>query len=119
MACLKTEHPRDSLISMLLRRKFLASLGVAAMSAVPPVLAAARPRRIIGFFNVPIQTRSELTAAFKAGLREFGLVPGANIELDFRTTDSKAQLLDTVAEEIVSENPDVVVTWGLPPVLAI
>src|SRR4051812_20233123 len=96
------------------RRKFLAvfSLAVTAGHLTKPVLAANQPRHVIGFFNVPIPSRTELTDAFKSGLRKFGLIPGANIRLDFKTTDSKNELLDKVAAEIVSENPDVVVTWG-------
>lgn len=102
------------------RRKFLTALSlVVAGDQAKPIFAANQPRHIIGFFNVPIQTRTELIDSFKSGLREFGLIPGRNVRLDFKTTDSKNELLDRVANEIISENPDVVVTWGLPPVQAI
>ncbi len=68
--------------------------------------------RVVGLFTVALDTRTELIDAFRNGLRKLGYFPGVNLTLDFKSTNGKAELLDSTAAEIVKQDYDVVVTWG-------
>jgi hypothetical protein len=105
------------------RRKFLATLGVAA--AAWPLAARAQqpPMPVIGFldFGLPAPENShELSAfrrglaAFRRGLAEAGYVEGQNVTFEFRSAHLKHSLLPELAADLVRRQAAVIVTTGSP-----
>jgi len=70
-------------------------------------------------FDNPNDPRSRgLTEAFRQGLGELGYVEGSNIVIDYRYAEGKLDRLPKLAAELVSHEPDLVVTQGTPGTLA-
>src|SRR5256885_12058713 len=57
--------------------------------------------------------------AFRQGLRDLGHVEGKNIAIEYRYADGKAERVPELAAELVALNPDVIVTYQTPSVLAV
>jgi putative tryptophan/tyrosine transport system substrate-binding protein len=55
---------------------------------------------------------------FKQGLRELGYVEGKNIVIEYRYTETKTDLLSTLAAELVREKIEVILTVGTNPTQA-
>ena len=77
-------------------------LGAAADSAAP-----ADPPRI-GFLT-PLAESASLGEFFRQGLRELGYIEGKNINIEWRRADT-GQQLQALADELVKEKVDVIVT---------
>ena len=93
------------------RRSFLSVgiallLGAAAGSAAP-----ADPPRIA--FLTPLAESASLRQFFRQGLRELGYIEGKNINIEWRRADT-GQQLQALADELVKEKVDVIVTTGTP-----
>jgi putative ABC transport system substrate-binding protein len=58
-----------------------------------------------------------MLTALENGLRELGYVPGANVMIEYRFADGRAERLPELAAELVRLNPDVILT-PLNPVTA-
>ena len=56
--------------------------------------------------------------AFRRGLREFGYMEGKNIIIEYRGAGGKLDRMPDLAAELVSLGVDVIVTTGMPAVLA-
>ena len=90
------------------RREFLGLLGGAA---VMPLSAYAQQQPVIGYFNSGIpSTQVKNVAAFHRGLKEAGLVEGRNVAIEFVWGENHFDRLDTLAAEVVSRRPTVIVS---------
>ena len=97
----------------MLRREFIAGLG---STAAWPVAARAqqgdRVRRIgvlSGFGESDVEGEAHLSA-FTRGLAELGWTFGPNVRMDIRWASGNADLMRTFAKEMVSLQPDVILT---------
>ncbi|HTN69849.1 MAG TPA: ABC transporter substrate-binding protein, partial [Methylomirabilota bacterium] len=62
----------------------------------------------VGYLS-PRSGPSEREAAFKEGLREFGLIEGQNVVIEYRWAKGKSELLPQLAAELVRLKVDVIV----------
>jgi ABC-type uncharacterized transport system substrate-binding protein len=92
---------------MIARRAILALLGV--MAALPLRSTAQAKRFHIAWLDTGVAGSLELKA-FQKGLLELGYVEGRNTIIDYRWADGQITQLPTLAAELVSLNPDVIVT---------
>ena len=96
------------------RRKFVALIGgVLAASLVASLVGAQQPEKVyrIGLpWIMPSKAAAPLVAAFEAGLRDQGYLPGKNIVIDYRSSEGSVDRLPDVARELVRSNPDVILT---------
>jgi putative ABC transport system substrate-binding protein len=56
--------------------------------------------------------------ALQDGLRKLGYIEGENLKTEYRFREGGATTLDELAAELVRLHPDVIVTFGTPPVVA-
>ena len=94
------------------RRKFLATLGGAAV-AWPLAARAQQPvMPVIGFLEIRSpETITERLRAFRQGLKETGYVEGENIAIDYRWAEQMERLPD-LAAQLVRRQVAVIVTAG-------
>jgi putative ABC transport system substrate-binding protein len=100
------------------RRAFLA--GTVTLLAAPRTAAAQPAGKIcrIGYLQTaPRGSTVHMLRALEDGLRELGYVPGANVMIEYRFADGRAERLPELAAELVRLNPDVILT-PLNPVTA-
>src|SRR6266478_4429805 len=97
-----TPNRRGHMASHIERRKFLATLGGAAV-AWPLAVRAQQPAMpVVGFLNsaspggyVP------MVAAFRQGLKEAGYVEGQNVAVEYRWADGQYDRVPVIALELV------------------
>jgi putative ABC transport system substrate-binding protein len=100
------------------RRKFLATLGGAAVAW--PLAARAQQRdgvqriAVMLAFNVGDPEAQPLIAAFKKGLQDLGWVEGRNIDFDYRWPAADPELTRAHAAELVRTIPSVVLVNSTP-----
>jgi putative ABC transport system substrate-binding protein len=96
------------------RRKLIALIGAAlAVSLMASLVGAQQPEKVYRIGLPWIATRKatvHLVAAFEAGLRDHGYLPGKNIVIDYRSSEGSVDRLPDVAREMVRSNPDVILT---------
>ena len=104
------------------RRDFIAGLGgVAAW----PVVAWAQPTervRRIGMLTFSAENdplNQSFIALFREGLAKLGWVEGRNLRIDLRFGATDADRTRAGAAELVSLGPDVIVTYGVAPTMAV
>ena len=109
--------------SYIRRRKFLATLGGAAV-AWPLAARAQQPAstvRRIGFL-LPGVARTPavrgLLEAFRQGLKEYGWVEGQNIIVEYRFAEGKEDALPAIAAELARLRLDVIVAEGTAAIQA-
>jgi putative ABC transport system substrate-binding protein len=108
--------------SYIARRKFLATLGVAA---IWPLAARAqqpeRMRRIGVLMNLTADDPEAPAriAAFAQGLADLGWTIGRNLRLDYRWGAGDAERIRKDAAELVALAPDVILSSGTPTVAAV
>ena len=98
------------------RRKFVASLGGAAL-ACPAGARAQRPAMpVIGFLNstAPDPTLRRV-AAFRQGLAEFGFVERQSVAIQFRWAEGRYDRLPAMAADLVGRKVAVLVAVGGEP----
>jgi putative tryptophan/tyrosine transport system substrate-binding protein len=91
------------------RREFIAALGGAAawpMVALAQQVSGRRPLVAIQ----PGSTNIGHHAGFEQGLRELGFVDGQNVELRWRSSEGDLARVPAIIADLVSLNPDVIVT---------
>src|SRR5437868_1624828 len=104
------------------RRRFMAA--VAAAAAVPFSTAAqpASRQRLIAVLSAgDASTPSSLRnmAGFKSTLAEMGWIEGDNIRLEIHGAAADPARYSTLARELISMAPDVIVTTTNGPLLAV
>jgi putative tryptophan/tyrosine transport system substrate-binding protein len=98
---------------------FIGVLGGAA--AWPVVARAQQGGKVfrIGFLGSPsAASLPERIEAFREGLRDLGYQEGRDIVIEYRWADGKLDQLPALAAELVRLNVDVIVTHGIPGILA-
>jgi putative ABC transport system substrate-binding protein len=101
------------------RRKFLATLGGAAM-AWPLAARAQQPGKlpIIGFLAANPSIESPRVVAFVQRLRELGWIDGRNLAIEYRWAEGRNERYAENAGELVRLKVDVIVTIATPPTVA-
>ena len=96
----------------------VAAAGVLAFAAPSAAQVTSRPVRIGVLFPDTLTARAPLLDALRQGLQELGYVEGREITLDVRYADNKEERLGPLAQELVREPVDVLVTGGTTPTAA-
>jgi len=101
------------------RRKFLATLGGAAV-AWPLAARAQQTGKVptIGFLGANPSIESHRVAAFVQRLRELAWIDGRNLAIEYRWAEGRNERYAENAAELVRLKVDVIVTVGTPPTLA-
>jgi putative ABC transport system substrate-binding protein len=102
------------------RRKFLATLGGAAV-AWPLAARAQQPARLptIGFLGSSTPSAmSQWVAAFVQRLRELGWIEGRTVAIEYRWAEGRNEHYNEIAAEFVRLKVDVIVTYSTAPVIA-
>src|SRR5262245_44541643 len=88
---------------------------VAALGAAQAQKASTVPR--IGYLgsSIPSKFLSQMTDAFRQGLRDLGYVEGRDIVIEYRSAEGKLDRLPALAAELVALKVDVIVTVGGTP----
>jgi putative ABC transport system substrate-binding protein len=101
------------------RREFISLIGGAA--AIWPLAASAQQPRmpIIGFLLEGGSLGGGVATSFNAGLKEFGLVEGQNVRIEYRWAEAHYERLPALAAELVALNPDLLIATGSPSAVAL
>jgi ABC-type uncharacterized transport system substrate-binding protein len=101
------------------RRKFLATLGGAAV-AWPLAAHAQQPAMpVVGVLSAEWPNLfSDRLRAFHDGLREIGYVEGRNLAIEYRWAEGRNDRLPALAAELVRRQVTVIVSTSTPAVLA-
>ena len=106
---------------MSTRREFITLIGGAAATAWPLAAGAQQAGKVfrIGFLGSPsAASLPERNEAFRAGLRALGYQEGRDIVIEYRWADGRLDQLPGLAAELVRLKVDVIVTHGIPGILA-
>src|SRR5262245_24855717 len=110
-------RPEGHMASHVGRRKFLATLGGAAASAIwPRVARAQQPAKVptIGFLGAAtLSSTSKSVTAFVQRLRELGWIEGRTVAIEYRWGEGRNERFAELAAEFVRLKVDVIVTSGV------
>ena len=98
-----------------------AALALIAGLAARPLIARAQQGKVyrIGMVEpVSAELNAANLVAFRQGLAELGYEEGRNLLLDYRSADGDARRFPGLISELITLNPDVIVTRGTPASLA-
>lgn len=99
----------------------IASLNLGLLAA--PLLTEAQPQKSFPRIAILSNQRPggpwETIEGLRQGLRDLGYIEGKNILIEYRFTGRKYHRFPQLAAELVSLNPDVIVTSTTPGVLAV
>jgi putative ABC transport system substrate-binding protein len=101
------------------RRRRLIALGLAGLAA--PWHSFAQKSRVwrIGVLEtIPRAANAANFEAFLKAMRDVGYAEAKNLSIDYRTTDGRAELFSSLADELVREKVDLILTRGTPAALA-
>jgi putative ABC transport system substrate-binding protein len=94
------------------RRNFIASVG-ATVAAGSVGARAQQSVPVVGFLtSLGADDRPNLRDAFRRGLSETGYVEGRNVAVEYRFAENKADLLSTLAADLVARNIAVIAATG-------
>jgi putative ABC transport system substrate-binding protein len=93
------------------RREFISLLGGAA--AAWPLAAGAQQQAVVGFLHSGSQQEwGYAVAAFQAGLKDAGYVPGQNLRIEYRWAEDQYDRLPALAADLARRNPSVMFASG-------
>ena len=101
------------------RRRFIGTVAAGIMGA--PLAASAQTTtsvRRIGFLSSGARPTQEELENETAPLRELGWIDGRNLLVERRYANGKAELLQSLAEELVRQKVELIVTFGTNATLA-
>lgn len=110
----KKQVPASALTSGLLRAPSALLLALSALLLLLCTSAEAQQRRqipLVGYLTLGDAT-TENEQEFQRGLRELGYIQGKNISIEWRYADGKMDRLPTLAADLASLKPDVIVSGG-------
>jgi putative tryptophan/tyrosine transport system substrate-binding protein len=103
-----------------MRRRDFIKIVVGSVAAWPLVIRAQQPGRVfrVGWFfsSTPLDQMAgrdpiiPVGRVFVHGLRSLGYVEGQNLVLERRSAEGKFERIPEIAAELVSRNPDVIIT---------
>jgi putative tryptophan/tyrosine transport system substrate-binding protein len=115
-----TPKPERQMASYIGRRKFLATLGGAAMW---PLAASAQPSGRtfrIGFLSsYTEQAGKDLVGCFQRGLAELGWIEGRNISIEHRWAQGRAERYPVLAAELARLDLDLIASNSTPAAQAL
>jgi putative ABC transport system substrate-binding protein len=100
------------------RREFITLLGGVAVAWPLRHDASAQGRPVRVALIASVAPPPEILNAFRDGLRERGYVEGQNLSIDVRWSRGPFEQNPDLAAELVRGNPDVIVAWSTPAVIA-
>jgi putative ABC transport system substrate-binding protein len=103
------------------RRQFVSALGGAAV-AWPLAVRAQQGAKRVGMLMTESEGSSDTNArvaVFEAALKELGWTPGRNLQIDYRWAMGDSERIRSLAVELVSSAPDVLVAVATPSLVAI
>jgi putative tryptophan/tyrosine transport system substrate-binding protein len=101
------------------RREFTAMLGGTALAWSLAARAQQPAMLVVGFLGATTPSgASARTAAFVEQLRKLGWIDGQNITIQYRWAEGRADRAAEIAAEFVQLKVDIIVTSGVPAVLA-
>src|SRR5947199_7960198 len=113
-------QPEGHMASYIQRRKFLATLGGAAV-AWPLAARAQATGKLptIGFLVAGTPTsHGQWVAAFVQRLRELGWIEGRTITIEYRWAEGRSERFAEIAAELVRRKVDVIVTSATEAIVA-
>jgi putative tryptophan/tyrosine transport system substrate-binding protein len=99
----------------LMLRKIVVYLLNTVLLLIVSLAQAQQPGKVprIGYLAVsPLSTLTQLTEAFRRGLRELGYAEGKNIFIEWRSAEGNSDRVPKLAAELVQLKADVIVTGG-------
>ncbi|MEA2981944.1 MAG: hypothetical protein QOF09_3767 [Alphaproteobacteria bacterium] len=105
---------RESRLTRIERRTFIAGLGAVALPLVARAQQSSMP--VIGFLYVTsLAPMAHVVAGFRRGLSEAGAVEGRNVTIEFLSAEGHYDRLAALASEMVRRRVAVIVTGGGEP----
>src|SRR5215472_12387404 len=117
--CMNDPQPEGHMASHIERRKFLATLGVAA--AAWPVTARAQQSAmpVIGWLGSESRDSERVREShFRNGLKEAGYVEGQNVAIEYRFADGQYDRLAALITDLVRRQVTIIALTGAPAALA-
>src|SRR5437870_1679131 len=109
-----TPNRRVTVASHIERRKFLATLGGAAVVAWPLAARAQQPAMpVVGFLNgLSAGERPHLVESFRRGLSEAGYVARENAAVDYRYAQNQPDRLPALAPDLIARRVAIIAATG-------
>ncbi len=97
------------------RRQFIT---LASSAAAWPLVALAQQQTppLLGFLSSrSVEDTKKLVEAFRGGLQASGFTEGKDIQIEYRWANGQYQTLPSLAAELISHHPSLIVTTGSEP----
>ena len=97
------------------RRAFIIVVGGSILAA--PLAAGAQPsEKVVTIGILAIEAWPPIDS-FRQGLRDLGYIEGKNVRFEYRYAEGRNQRFRELAEDLVAQKVDVILTWGTEPAL--